>query len=123
VFSRSRKQLLVLLLLPLLALKALLPAGYMLSPEDGRLRVVMCSQGLAALTTPAHEGDDAPAGDMPVCGYAIAAVAAPPPVLASAWLPVRAAQLPEAVDSLPTAAISLRRYQSPRGPPALFLQA
>lgn len=47
VMSRRRLHLMITLLLPLMALRALLPAGYMPVSEDGQLRIVMCSQGMA----------------------------------------------------------------------------
>lgn len=77
--SRRRLHLVIALLLPLLALRALLPAGYMPSADAGGVRMVLCSAGLAALSTPddgshparSHAGDD--------CLFAHAALNAPPP--------------------------------------------
>lgn len=78
--------LLVTLLLPLLALRALLPVGYMAVVEGSSLRVVMCSEGLqlqrAAEAGIAVQGEDhhRPASqDGGGCAFALAAFSAPPP--------------------------------------------
>jgi hypothetical protein len=76
VLTRHRKDLLLALLLPLIVLRALLPAGFMPVIEDGELRIVMCSDGLQIDTGatddtgPSHGGDN--------CPFAHAAVNAPP---------------------------------------------
>jgi hypothetical protein len=81
VITRRLKRTLIALLLPLLVLRAMLPAGYMPVADASGLRIVMCSEGLAppaastadAGTTRhelppnagqcpfAHSGDSAPA--------------------------------------------------------------
>lgn len=114
--SRARLHCIVALLLPLLALKALLPPGYMPSAGDGQLRIVMCSAGLAAITGGGH-GEDAPPGDPAPCAFAIAGVVAPPPFLAATWLPLREAALPLAAPATSRPDAPPRRYQAPRGPP------
>lgn len=118
MISRSRLHLVIALLLPLLALKALLPPGYMPSAGDGQLRIVMCSAGLAAFTD--HGDPDAPPAAQDSCAFAMAGVAAPPPSIAIYWLPSSAPRLP-AADGVAIAvpATALLRSQSPRGPPAL----
>lgn len=76
MITRRRKDLLLALLLPLMVLRALLPAGYMPVAEGGELRIVMCSDGLQ---TDAGDTDNQPAphgGDD--CPFAHAAVHAPP---------------------------------------------
>lgn len=83
LISRRRLHLVLTLLLPLMALRALLPAGYMPVSENGELRVVMCSQGLMQPGDPADNGNDRGDGhQLPPnageCPFAHAMVAAPP---------------------------------------------
>lgn len=82
---RHHIPLLIALLLPLMVMRGLLPAGYMASAEDGTLRIVMCSAGLVA---PADSSSsEYPAGEDPgnpsvadpgQCLFAHASVPAPP---------------------------------------------
>lgn len=73
--TRSRRHLLIALLLPLLALRALLPAGYMAEAQAGEFRLVMCAEGLHL---PQDSDDQDPAGDNGLCLFAHAAQAAVP---------------------------------------------
>lgn len=101
--SRRRLRLLIVLLLPLLAVRALLPDGYMLATGSGQLRMVLCDAGLTGWRSPApadqqhdphqhhdshqhhdqnqhDDGDDSPTvGEN--CPFALAAVHAPAPHL------------------------------------------
>ena len=82
----------LLALLFALLLRAGVPAGYMIAPTDGGLRIVPCS-GVAPLLP--HQGGHrhrAPAGELP-CAFALTAppalpeappILAPPPVFAAA---------------------------------------
>jgi Protein of unknown function (DUF2946) len=92
VISRRRLRLLIALLLPLLAVRVLLPDGYMVSTESGNLRVVICPAGLGGLNPSKlpgqhhqhhHQQDDA--DQSPTigedCPFAHAAIHAPPPQL------------------------------------------
>jgi hypothetical protein len=84
--NRHRLQLVIALLLPFMALRALLPAGFMPSADGDGPRLVLCSDGLSAWNAgggpsqPAH-GD---AGDD--CPFAHAAHSAPPRFHAAAVL-------------------------------------
>ncbi len=81
MLTRRLKRLTIALLLPLLALRGMLPAGYMPVAEQGELRIVMCSAGLAAWETQPEDG----AGRQlpPNAGQcAFAQSAAAPPVIA-----------------------------------------
>jgi hypothetical protein len=79
VSIRRHIPLLIALLLPLMVMRGLLPAGYMAAAEDGKLRIVMCSAGLVT-TGEAGSGSDsgqpsaAGTGD---CLFAHAATVAP----------------------------------------------
>lgn len=112
-FRRMHRRWVVALVLPLLALRALVPAGFMASPIAGSLQMVFCGAG--------HHGHShhSTAGD-PTCPFAQSAGPAPLPAL-----PV----LPAGVEALlfdrPTAVAQTvvqfgpLRQQAPRGPPAL----
>lgn len=121
--SRSRLHLVIALLLPLLALKSLLPPGYMPSADDGQLRIVMCSAGLAALGAE-HGDSETPPAEHPACAFAVAGLAAPPPAPFIYWLPPAGAGLPvvEAV-AIATSPAELHGSTSPRGPPAVLRNA
>jgi hypothetical protein len=93
MISRRRLRLVITLLLPLLALRALLPTGYMVATDGGVLRIVPCDAGIAAHSAAAaghghhhqhHHGDPdpQPTGGLD-CPFALAAVHAPPPPLVS----------------------------------------
>lgn len=116
MFSRSRKSLLAALILPLLVLKGMLPAGYMPSVEEGQLRIVMCSEGLAQQGS----GDDPlPASAAPGCAFAVASLAALPPTLPAVLAPASCHVLLRGAPGTCIAPVpSLKRSQSPRGPPA-----
>lgn len=68
-------RLVLALLLPLMVLRALLPAGTMPVAEDGALRIVMCSAGL--VLDAGEGGDELPSGTGD-CLFAHAATPAPP---------------------------------------------
>jgi hypothetical protein len=73
----------VALLLPLLAMRALLPADYMLAVASGELRIVMCQPGLAswsdAATGMAHQHGKQLPDHADECPFAHAVANAPPP--------------------------------------------
>ena len=127
---RGRAYWAALLVLFMLAVRALVPAGFMLAPVEGRLSFVLCEPDV--LGGPQshshhhhHAGHDAAGhsgsshGDV-ICPYAQSA--GPAPLRA---LPALAAAV-VIVEDVPPAIIhqvSLRsgplRHQSPRGPPTL----
>jgi hypothetical protein len=74
--NASRRRLLIALLLPVLALRVLLPAGFMPVTDGGELRIVMCSEGMQM--PGAGTGGDHPVGeDMGKCPFASASFHAP----------------------------------------------
>jgi hypothetical protein len=83
MISRRTSRLFTALLLPLLVLRAMLPAGFMPVADDAGLRVVMCSAGMAAWSA---EGTDAPRHELPPnageCPFAHTPAGAPPAVFA-----------------------------------------
>jgi hypothetical protein len=85
VIARRQLRRLVAVLLPLLALRALLPAGYMVATDHGQLAIVMCTPGLAASSAasgemPAHHHGSKPSpAAADDCPFAHAVINAPPP--------------------------------------------
>jgi hypothetical protein len=122
VLTRARKHLLVALILPLLVVKAMLPAGFMPTVSDGQLRIVMCSAGLAQAGS-ATADESLPGERAPNCAFAVAGLAAPPPPLLTMLVPLAPCHLPAPSNAAVTATAALRRYQSPRGPPSTLLPA
>lgn len=122
VISRHRLYLVLTLLMPLLTLRALLPAGYMVSAAHDGPRIVMCSEGLAALNAPADDSQHPqPASADGDCAFAHAAASAPPPhYIAGAFVPaLDVAFLSAVTDSLPPAT-GPPRQAGARAPPAFL---
>ncbi len=122
--NRRRLHFVIALLLPLMALRAMLPAGYMLDAGQGGLRIVMCSEGLQA--APLGDNSDQSSNghgqrDSGSCPFAHAAVSAPPPSASPSIAMVRfdAGRIPAIAP--PTRSLSLIRVQSARGPPSISL--
>lgn len=113
-----------LLLAPALALRLLVPEGFMAGSADGALTMQMChGDARSAVVIRATQGGEAPAphgGDHQApCAFAATAAAAPPPLVAVVFA---AAPLPRAPESARIAAPLLRsihRAQSPRAPPSM----
>lgn len=113
-----------MLVLAMLALRALVPAGFMLAPIDGRLSVVLCDTDAAG---PAHNhgGQDHPGHHHhhhlhldPTCPYAQSAGPAPLPALPVLGpQPVVSAPIEPADLAQVHAHCGPLRQQSPRGPP------
>jgi hypothetical protein len=121
--TRRRLHFVLALLLPLLALRVLLPAGYMATADADGLRIVLCSEGLAAWNTP--DGDPAPhqqpdgAND---CPFAHAALNAPPPhyLAGAAIASTDLGFIPDLSRALPPS-VGPPRTGGARAPPATFL--
>jgi len=111
--------LVIALLLPLMVLRGLLPAGYMAGTQDGQLRIVMCSGGLAA---PVDDHGRHPAPGTTDCPFALAHVTgiAPPvqPVLAL-LAPPPAIPFVSFTSALLPPATGPPRIATVRGPPVL----
>lgn len=115
---RRRLHLLIALLLPLMVVRGLLPAGFMPVAQGGELRMALCSDGLQLPSDGQTSGDHAP-GSGGDCLFAHAATSAPPPsiisltpfglVEGSTVHTPRAQQAPGVIP----------RAQSSRGPPVL----
>jgi hypothetical protein len=100
--TASRRRLLIALLLPVLALRVLLPAGFMPVSDGGELRIVMCSEGMHL--PDAGTGGDRPDGDdMGNCPFASASFNAPLPqfVVVAATPTLSARFISFAADDLP----------------------
>jgi hypothetical protein len=115
VIDRRHLHLVIALLLPLMVLRGLLPAGFMPAVRNGELRITMCSDGLQTGTrTPQHPDqhirDDA-------CPFAVAATLAPPPAVEALRFTVESAHStqPPALRSRPA---QPPRRPAARGPPA-----
>src|SRR5689334_15017176 len=107
--------------LAMLCLRALIPAGFMLSPVDGRLAVVLCDSN-AALAAHPHGGHEHP-GHHPAhldstCPYAQSAGPAPLPALpVLAPAPVAGLLILPAQFSQTHSPFGPARHQPPRAPP------
>jgi hypothetical protein len=121
VLTRRRLHLVIALLLPLMALRSLLPAGYMTVAEHGTLRIVMCSAGLALSADAGKSSTDHQLpGDSGTCSFAHAAVSAPPVQHVVTLLdpPRELLFVSRSVDTLPPAT-GPPRMAAARAPPAL----
>jgi hypothetical protein len=117
--------LVIALLLPLMVLRAMLPAGYMPVAENGTLRIAMCSDGIYRAATD-HNSDKSGSGHEQSsasgsCAFANAVVSAPPPAALQfiVAIAVDAGTIP--ASTAPTRPASIVRVQSARGPPSLSL--
>lgn len=115
--NAATRRLLIALLLPVLALQVLLPAGFMPVAEGGELRMVMCAEGLQL---PGSDGGEAPAPDESgKCPFALATASVlPPQSMAHGLAPALSSQ-PHALanEDLPPAA-GPQRSNTARAPPA-----
>ena len=111
-----------LLVFAALFLRALVPAGFMLAPMDGRLALVLCDAEMSAGEHQHHGHDNAAHhesshGD-PTCPYAQSAGPAPLPTL---LVLASAATLDQLIAPSRATQTLLRcgptRQQTPRGPP------
>lgn len=136
--TRAHRHLLIALLLPVLVFRALLPAGFMPAADAAGFRLVMCSEGLAAIASHGHEGasaaghhhgspaapghdtpqeDGSGRGDGP-CLFALSALNVPPvEFLALRSEPLYLASFTAAPASTLPAATGPPRQASVRGPP------
>jgi len=114
-----------LLVLGMLFLRGLVPAGFMLAPEDGRVAVVLCEARMSAGGHPYHHHHagsgahhDGAHGD-PACPYALSAGPAPLPTLPAfeGTSTVGEPPVPEALRTF--SRFGPTRQQTPRGPPPL----
>jgi hypothetical protein len=111
------------LLLAALGLRALIPAGFMLAPVEGRAQIVLCgpSASHAAHSRGVPSGHPGhPAQVDPTCPFAQSAapaVATAPPLIPPA--PTGAIPSLRDTDALPFVPPGPARQQSPRAPPQL----
>jgi len=108
-----------LFLLAMLGLRALVPAGFMLAPEDGRLVVVLCDSNApgAAHRHDSHQHAGHTHSD-PTCPYAQSAGPTPLPALpAITAAPMATVLLLPAQVSQTFVRFGPSRQQSPRAPP------
>lgn len=114
---RRHLHVLIALLLPLMVVRGLLPAGFMPVAQGGELRMALCSDGLQ-LPGSGDSRDHAPGvgGD---CLFAHAAASAPPPTVItfSPLVPVEGTAAGTLAAQQKPGLIL--RAQSSRGPPAL----
>ena len=114
IFGRMREFRLVAFLLPLLVLRALIPAGFMISMVGGAAELTFCG---AAQHDHAHHGTTS--AD-PTCPFAQSSAPAPLPTLPALAKSIDSARFepPRAV-SQTVAPFGPVRQHVPRGPPAL----
>jgi len=80
---RTVRQLTWLLLVPALALRALVPPGFMPGTSDGHHLTMQMCHGAGPLPTPAgHDGGGSPQHHDSPCVFAAAGTCAPPPAVA-----------------------------------------
>ena len=120
MITRRLKHLTIALLLPLLVLRAMLPAGYMPVADADGLRIVMCSASLpASLDDSTGSGHELPpnAGE---CAFAHSAGAAPPVSIDGLQVFAPAFNAETIGDyRSPDLPIDRPRAHAARGPPAL----
>ena len=121
---RLRLYCLVAFVLPVLALRALVPAGFMAASVDGTLQIVLCRPGIMAGGHHHHHHqnsqDPAPLDVDPTCPYAQSAGPALMPMLPvlPAAVAMHRLEAPAAT-SQTQFGFGPPRQQSPRGPPTL----
>jgi hypothetical protein len=102
----------------MLALRALVPAGFMLAPVDGQPAIVLCDTDAPGARHHVGHHHAGHAHADPTCPYAQSAAPAPLPAL-----PALTAAPGAAADALPTLSAQVHarfgpsRQQSPRAPP------
>ena len=119
--TRGQRWLLPLLLV-MLGARAAVPAGFMLSPVEGRLDLVICDADAAsALRHHGHEHDGHHhAQSDPTCPYAQSAGPAPLPALAALpAAPVASERVQPVLAAQLHARFGPQRQQTSRGPPTL----
>jgi hypothetical protein len=106
-------------LIALLALRSLVPAGFMAIATDAGAQLVFCEPGAALGHGHAHHHSPGAATD-PGCPYAQSSGPAPLPTLPALAADVRPLSIvPSVSRTSPTVRPGPRRQQTPRGPPAL----
>jgi hypothetical protein len=127
VISRRHLHLVIALLLPLMVLRAMLPAGYMPVAENGTLRITMCSDGFQPAATDQSGDQRTGNGDHQLpsnsgdCPFANAAVNAPPPAVSQSIVTIESDAGTAPASAAPARTVSIVRVQSARGPPSLSL--
>jgi hypothetical protein len=119
--SRRHLHFVIALLLPLMVLRGLLPAGYMPFTQEGALRIVLCGEGLQQ-----SGADHAPAGSHhnDDCPFALASGLAPPtPLFALPASPAPLLRLPARRFAQQSPAFAPLRHEAARGPPARSVTA
>jgi hypothetical protein len=124
VISRRHKRFVIALLLPLMVLRAMLPAGFMPVAENGVLRIALCSDGLYPAVIDQgkdheHGGNHKLPSDSGNCPFANAAANAPPPVTTPILLRIDSDAGAILAPATPVSAASIVRVQSARGPPSI----
>ena len=115
---RRHLHLLIALLLPLMVMRSMLPAGYMPVAEGGVLKMALCSDGLRLPGQPAQDNHSLP-GSSGDCLFAHAAASAPPPSIIALAAPEFVAGQSIGSSAAQQTPGVISRSQSPRGPPTL----
>lgn len=122
---RIRLLCLIALVLPVLLLRAAIPAGFMAASVDGTLQIVLCQPGMMAGVHHHHhpgspDSNPSSADVDPTCPYAQSAGPALMPTLPVLPAAVAMHQLEPPVSATQTRlSYGPPRHQSPRGPPSL----
>lgn len=112
-----RRSKLIWLLLPLLALRGLVPAGFMVDTAHGHLAIVVCPGHIPA----AQDSEPGTGHDQPskLCPFAVAAVSAPPGFEAAIASFVSLSLENLATPAVLETGLTVTRAHPIRGPPAL----
>lgn len=116
-----RRERFTLLVLAMLCVRTLIPAGFMAAPVDGRWELVVCGTALAGSAGSAHH-DHANQNhhDVPNCPFALSAGAAPlPAYLQLSAIRVESTEAPPARLAQVVLSFEPARQHQPRGPPRL----
>ncbi|HMA11998.1 MAG TPA: hypothetical protein VKO83_08925 [Steroidobacteraceae bacterium] len=119
MIARRHLHLLIALLLPLMVMRGMLPAGYMPVAEGGVLKMALCSDGLKLPSDNGGQDHHRLPGSSGDCLFAHAAASAPPPSIVALPAPGFTGGQSTGIPAAQQAASVIPRAQSSRGPPAL----
>jgi hypothetical protein len=118
MFARRHLHWIIALLLPLMVVRGLLPAGYMPVAERGEIRMALCSGGLQLPGGAGDSGDHRLPGGNGDCLFAHSAASAPPPAIIALDSSAFSSETSLATPLAQQRASVIPRAQSSRGPPA-----
>lgn len=121
LLRHRRRERFTLLVLALLCVRTLIPAGFMAAPVEGRWELVVCGTALPGAGGPGHH-DHANHNqhDVPNCPFALSSAPAPlPAIVQLAPLRVETTESPPARHAQVVLSFEPARQHQPRAPPRL----